>query len=94
MGVLDGAGLAALDARARQVVDAAAAALTETPQGANAPRIRPGLLPAAAAVDEGIRFPPPRVAEAAVPAEPRREVKFIDIVAPTLMRRWSATRRS
>jgi 2-oxoisovalerate dehydrogenase E1 component len=86
MGVLDAAGLAALDARARQVVDAATAALTETPPGANAPRIRPGLLPEAAAVDQGIRFPPPKVAEASIPAEPRREVKFIDIVPATLMR--------
>ncbi len=82
MGVLDEAGFAALDARTRDVVRDAAAALTE-PDG-NARRIRPALIPDAATVDEGIRNAPPAVTEATLPAQPR-DAKFIDIVAETLL---------
>ncbi|NKC31179.1 MFS transporter [Roseomonas sp. BU-1] len=99
MGVLDAAGLAALQARAQAAVDVAAAALTETPPGANAPRLRAGLLPAAASIDEGIRgdlaeLRGLRVQEAdAVPAAARQTVKYIDAVAAVLLHAMERDRR-
>jgi 2-oxoisovalerate dehydrogenase E1 component len=92
MGVLDDAGLAALEERARAVVEDAAAALTETDPGANAPRVRPGLYPKAEEVDNGIRGDLSELRgetfrEApSVPAEAAREMKYIDAIAATLLR--------
>lgn len=92
MGVLDDAGLAALDARARRVVEDAAAALTEIPRGSNAPRIRAGAFPDVAEIGRGIRgdlseLAGERILEAAsVPAQARVEMKYIDAVAATLVR--------
>lgn len=91
MGVLDAAGFAALDARAREVVEEAAAALTETPPGANAPKLRPGLLPKVEEIEQGIRGDLSElrglaVREAAsVPAAARQEMKYIDAVAASLL---------
>ena len=53
--MLDQAGLDTLDNRARRMVEGAVAAQTETAPGANAPPIRPGLLPDPAEVARGIR---------------------------------------
>ncbi|TPG59865.1 MFS transporter [Roseomonas nepalensis] len=92
LGVLDDAGLAALEARARRLVEEAVDALTETPPGANAPALRPGLLPDPAEVDRGIRgdlaeLAGERFREAGtLPAEPVRETRYIDAVAAALLR--------
>ncbi|MFC0385668.1 alpha-ketoacid dehydrogenase subunit alpha/beta [Muricoccus vinaceus] len=91
MGVLDAAGFEALDARARRMVAQAAEALTETAPGANAPSIRPGLLPDPGEVDRGIRGDLTELRGEAmreatsVPAEAAREMKFIEAVAATLL---------
>ncbi|MFH5926054.1 alpha-ketoacid dehydrogenase subunit alpha/beta [Roseomonas xinghualingensis] len=92
LGVLDDAGLVALEARARAMVEDAAAALTETDPGANAPRVRPGLYPSPSEVDKGIRGDLSELRgeafreAASVPAEAVREMKYIDAVAATLVR--------
>jgi len=92
MGVLDAAGLAALDARAQRVVEEAAAALTEAPRDANAPRIPAGAFPDPGEVERGIRgdlseLGEERFLEAPlVPAEARAEMRYIDAVAATLLR--------
>ena len=92
MGVLDDAGLEALDARARRMVADAAAALTETAPGGNAPSLRPGLLPDPAEVDCGIRGDLSELRgetfleAATVPASAAREMKYIDAIAATLLR--------
>ncbi|KAA2212968.1 alpha-ketoacid dehydrogenase subunit alpha/beta [Teichococcus oryzae] len=92
MGVLDDAGLAALDERARGVVEEAAAALTEVPRGSNSLQVRAGAYPDASLVDEGIRGDLPELAgerflEAGdVPAEARVEGKYIEAVAAVLLR--------
>lgn len=85
MGVLDEVGLASLERRAAGAVAAAADALTEVPPGANARRIRAGLLPAPETVDHGIRNDPPRL-PATASAGPKVEVKYIDVVAATMLR--------
>ncbi|MBI0538158.1 MFS transporter [Roseomonas sp. KE2513] len=92
MGVLDEAGLATLEARARRVVEDAAAALTEMPRDSNALQIRAGALPDVAEVEHGIRgdlseLKGERFLEAlSVPAEARTEMKYIDAIAATLLR--------
>lgn len=92
LGVLDDAGLAALDARARAVVDAAAAALTETPPGANAPQLREGALPDPAHVDRFIRGDLSELADerfteaASLPAAAAHDQKYIEAVAAVLLR--------
>lgn len=92
LGVLDDAVLAALDARARRMVEEAAAALTEVPRASNALQLRAGGLPDAAAVEQGIRgdlseLGGERFLEAAtVPAGARTEMKYIDAIAATLVR--------
>jgi 2-oxoisovalerate dehydrogenase E1 component len=92
LGVLDDAGLAALDARATAIVRDAAAALTEVPRDSNALQIRGGALPDAAAVDHGIRgdlseLAQERFIEAeALPAAAVQEQKYIDVVAAVLLR--------
>ncbi|WP_419899038.1 alpha-ketoacid dehydrogenase subunit alpha/beta [Roseomonas sp. USHLN139] len=91
MGVLDAAGLAALDRRAHAMVEAAAAALTELPRDSNQPRIRAGAYPEAARVDEGIRGDLSElrgerfVEAAALPATATVEKKYIDAVAEVLL---------
>ncbi|WP_426955149.1 alpha-ketoacid dehydrogenase subunit alpha/beta [Muricoccus radiodurans] len=91
LGVLDEAGLAALDERARRTVNAAAAALTETPPGANAPRVRPALLPRAEEVDHGIRGDLSELRgqtyreAGSVPASATRDMKYIEAVAAVLL---------
>jgi 2-oxoisovalerate dehydrogenase E1 component len=92
LGVLDDAGMEALEARARDMVGQAVAALTETLPGANAPSIRPGLLPDASEVDHGIRGDLSELRgeifreAATIPAEATREMKYIDAVAASLLR--------
>lgn len=92
MGVLDNAGLAALDARARRMVEEAAAAITEIPRGSNALQLRTGALPEVAEIENGIRgdlseLAGERFLEAAsVPAEAREEMRYIDAIAATLLR--------
>ncbi|HWX47290.1 MAG TPA: thiamine pyrophosphate-dependent enzyme [Roseomonas sp.] len=92
MGVLDEAGLAALDDRARGMVEAAATALTEVPRGSNSLQVRAGTYPDPARVDEGIRgdlseLAGERFLEAdQVPAEARSEQKYIEAVAAVLLR--------
>ncbi|SHJ01842.1 2-oxoisovalerate dehydrogenase E1 component [Roseomonas rosea] len=92
MGVLDDAGLAALDARARRMVEDAATALTEVPRDSNALQIRTGAFPEVAEIENGIRgdlseLAGERVVEApSVPAEARVEMKYIDAIAATLLR--------
>ncbi|WP_439594936.1 alpha-ketoacid dehydrogenase subunit alpha/beta [Falsiroseomonas sp.] len=89
LGVLDAAGLARLEARVRAVVEQAAEALVETPPGANAPQLRPGLLPDVVDIEQGIRgdlseLRGARVqeADASVPAQP---TKYIDAIAAALL---------
>ena len=89
LGVLDAAALAELDHRARQVVEAAEAALTEAEPGSNSARIVPALWPAAASIADGIRgdlreFAGERMRDA--PEGPTREVKYIEAVAQVLVR--------
>jgi 2-oxoisovalerate dehydrogenase E1 component len=91
LGVLDAAGLAALEARVRQVVEEAAAALVETPPGANAPRLRDGLLPRVEEIDHGIRgdlseLRGMTVREASsVPTAPAVPKKYIEAIADCLL---------
>lgn len=92
LGVLDEAGLAALDRRARAMVEAAAAALTEVPRDSNALQVRAGAFPDPAEVDHGIRgdlseLEGERFVEAAsLPASATVEAKYIDAVAAVLLR--------
>lgn len=92
LGVLDEAGLAALDARARAMVDAAAAALTETPRDSNTLQIRAGALPEAAEIERGIRgdlseLAGERFVEAdSLPAEAVKDQKYIEAIAAVLLR--------
>ncbi|MBM3583016.1 MAG: MFS transporter [Alphaproteobacteria bacterium] len=89
-GVLDEAGAARLDARARALVDAATSALVTG--DANRLVVRPGLAPDPATVDVGIRgdqseLAGQRVLEAdAVPANAREDAKYITAVADVLVR--------
>lgn len=85
MGVLDERSLADLTERAAAVVEAAVAALTEVPPGANARRVRAGLVPDPTSVDAGIRNASPRITDT-VPAAPHVEANYIDTIAATLMR--------
>jgi 2-oxoisovalerate dehydrogenase E1 component len=92
LGVLDDAGLAALDARATAVVRDAATALTEVPRDSNTLQIRGGALPDAAAVDQGIRgdlseLAQERFIEAdTLPVTAVQEQKYIDAIAAVLLR--------
>ncbi|MEX2648750.1 MAG: thiamine pyrophosphate-dependent enzyme [Alphaproteobacteria bacterium] len=92
LGVLDRAGVDALDARARALIDAAAAALTVQDAGANKLVARPGLAPDPATVDRGIRgdlteLKGQRFLELdKIPAEALGEGKYISAVADVLMR--------
>ena len=91
-GIIDAELAATLAGRARQVVEAAAEALTEPTPGGNQPRIRPALLPDPASVDSGIRGDLSELAGTNwreledYPPSALAEVKFIEQVAEVLVR--------
>lgn len=90
LGVLDGAGAARLDERARALVDAAARALTRTEE--NKLVVGPGLAPDPATVDDGIRGDLSELkgtrflAAEAVPPAAREDTKIITAIADVLVR--------
>jgi len=92
MGVIDRKGAEALDARAQQAVDAAAAALTEPEPDSGKRRIVPALWPDPKTVEHGIRgnldelaaLPALEVED--VPAHAMKEMKFIEAVAFAMLK--------
>lgn len=92
LGVVDEAGLAALESRANAAVDEAAAALTETEPGSNRLRVVPALWPDAKQVDVGIRGDLSELAGARrmepedVDPAAAREMTFIEAVAAAQFR--------
>ena len=89
LGILDAAGLNELDGRARTLVDAAEAALTEPEPGSNAARIVPSLWPKADTIADGIRGDLRELAGERMRDAPEgttREVKYIEAVAQVLVR--------
>lgn len=99
LGVLDGEEAEAMDRRAREVVDAAAAALTETEPEGNARRVIPALWPDPKSVENGIRGDlgefkgvPVREVEDFDPAR-MEEIKYLDAVSRVMLRNMERSKQ-
>lgn len=96
MGIVDRDGVQALDERARNAVEAAAAALTEADPDSGKRRIVPSLWPDPATVEHGIRGNLEELAGARVleqedvPASAMRDMKYIDAVAFAMLKNMEA----